>query len=174
MPVIIVFISLAIYNKSDSCKNIFIQGVLHAPYILIYLLVTVVPLLIISKVFQYFHVLAILPISIVLIYIDIKMSFTNYLIVLENNKPIEAIKNSFKYTDKYIGKIILVFITIGIPLGVIDSILSYINNNIFKSNFLTIFTIDVINNILFTIFYVSFFHVYYLSWIERNPEKIQK
>jgi ABC-type antimicrobial peptide transport system permease subunit len=98
------------------------------------------------------------------------MSFANYLIVLEDLRPIEAIKNSFKYTKRYTGKIILTSLLIGVPLGVINLIFHYINRNVFGENAVSGFSLDVMGHILLLIFSVAFFNIYHISWIERNSQ----
>lgn len=168
-----IFLSQGIYNQTISTKDCIFGGIIYVPYILIVYLIIVGPYAAFVGIVKYFDHPTILTsiliiLSVVVAYLGLKTSFTSYLIVLEEYKPIYAIQKSFFYTDGFILKIIFASFCLGAPIGIVKVIYSFLLKDfvLFKAVF--IIGGDILFSFMLLVIQIAVFKIFCLSIAKQN------
>ena len=172
IPIFIIFLSKIYLKKEWKPKEITRQGILYSPYILIVNLIIFLPFALLSTILNYlnsfFSLFSALLITIIFVVVSIKISFSNFLIVLENNKPLEAIRNSFVYTSDYIGKIIISALIFGIPILIFGITINMVNSQLFNSNIFIELMEKILSNAASLLIPIAFFKIYCANYFLRQ------
>nr|BAJ06951.1 putative uncharacterized protein [uncultured bacterium]BAJ06953.1 putative uncharacterized protein [uncultured bacterium] len=179
-PIFILFLSQVVTNETSTKKQLIYNGLTYAPYIIIVFILTFVPMLAfwaLELVVELItHKYSSSPFSMIFkvlltVFVFIKLSFSNCLIVLEGNKPIESIKNSFMFTKGYELKIILSMLAFSIPILAAGFVGNYILPELIINNFATsIFTYFLFTFLLLLV-QVAMFKIYCINYIERQNNR---
>lgn len=131
MSSLIFFMSQAYQGKLQSIKSNLINGLIYAPLLMVTLLIANSPLIaamviMITSVSLYF---LILPLMILGIYVSLRSTFAPFHLILEGDKPLGAIKNSFSSTKGRVSKIVMVLLVFYIATSAVE-VGSTFNTNI--------------------------------------------
>lgn len=169
-PILVLFLSQAIYNKIRPIKEIVLLGMTHFPYMLISYLIVLFPFALLT----YFRNLIglnsfiYLSLNIVLICVVLKAVFSSYLIVLEENKPVESLVNSFRYTRGYVLTILSVGLIFALPISLAGGIAKMIFSALALNSDVIMFSSGTISGFLMVLIQIVFFKIYCLNYIERK------
>lgn len=97
-----------------------------------------------------------------------KLSLQSFFLLLSENKPVEAIKNSYSVTKGYTKNIVGCFVLVGIPYIIIFKILPSIFKNKFEFLFL-LFPLEIFSDLFSTFFVIILFRFYCL--IHQNESE---
>ena len=163
IPSLLIFFATIIRKKQQGIKNTVYNGMVYAPYILVTYIIITSPAIIFALSNQYMNLAFSLTFFIVYMFFIIKTSFTSQLIVFEEFKPFDAIKNSFKFTENYSTTIIFSVIIASLPFVILTTLISRSESLAFIYYILSFVTHLVVETTLFV--------VYYKSYQARNPIK---
>lgn len=116
LPILIVYLSLRKYEQQIVKKDIYYEGAVHVPYVLMVNILSMLPSLLLVYSMKFISIGLMILMSAISLFLYVKLSFSNFLITLEENKPIDAMKNSFQYTVSYPWEIIRNSIRFLLPL----------------------------------------------------------
>ena len=167
-PMLIIFLSLALFNRAWNYKDLFIRGLVFVPKIFLISLILFFPFTIFPYVQEYVGVIWGILFVVIAFFIALKLLFSSYLIVLENNKLFKGIKNSFYYTSNYIGKIFLLLIIVGIPLAATQLIASILIEKYFAIYAIKILIDEFLIEIISLLLPIGIFKIYCLDYFQRN------
>ncbi len=170
LPAFILLLAQSWQNSRWTTKEYVLNGITYAPYLLIVYLIIYVPFYLTIKITSELNISGFIyaVATALFIYVSIKSSFTSYLIVLEEDKPIDSIKNSFKFTTGKAFKIIAALLIFGGPLAILKTILSVAVNQTPNSNFIFEICISVFFTIAYSIIHAGLFTIYCLDYFQRK------
>lgn len=167
LPVVIVFLSLSRYGQPINSREIYYEGIAHLPYVLMVNLVGMLPSLALISAMNKMNILLMMFLSGASLYLYVKLSFSSFLITLEENKPVDAIRHSFQYTVSYGWEIVKNSIRFLIPLVVLKMLVTV---NFSGLTGFSIFTMlgACIDYLLSIITCIVLFEIYLNSYKKRN------
>lgn len=172
---LIIYLSQVIYDQEISPKTCIINGIIYVPYIFLVYLIIIAPPILFIKLLELVNQpelinIIFLPAVIFFLYFVIKSAFSSYFIVLEENKPITAIKNSFRYTKGFITTLIFTSLCFAGPISITQNLYEQITEHL--PNKILLGSIGgICFNLLFITVHICMFKVFHTSFTYYNQQK---
>ena len=166
---LILFISQEFLGEIQPIQTNIIKSFVYLPLVILTLSVCYSPLILLGILLLKTNssVIVTLPLLALGIYASLKTTFSPFLLILEGDKPISAVINSFKYTKGLLGEIFTLILVLWLPTSLIQNI-SNINTSIQPLNI----TLNVAGGVLtvgmFVMLQIAFFKLYVNSCHKRN------
>lgn len=171
---LIIFLSQSIHNQNSSTKYCVIGGIIYVPYIFLIYIVIYGPFVVFAKllwpIYKQENSLFFIIAVIFMAYVAIKTSFATYFIVLEEEKPIPAIKKSFHYTKGFVSNIMFATFCLASPISIMQITYEiFIKDIVFMKHLLTI-SGDVTFSFMFVLIHIVIFKIFYLRFTQYNQQ----
>ena len=172
MSSLVFFMSQAYQEKLQSIKSNLINGLVYTPPLMVTLLVANSPLIAgFATMFtptplQFLT----LPLLVLGIYVSLRSTFAPFHLILEGQKPLDAIKSSFSSTKGQVSKIVTVVLMFYIATTLVE-VASTSNANIELFNILMFF-IGVAVTLLMTAFEQIVVFKMYISSFDSTREQV--
>ena len=171
MSSLIFFMSQAYQGELQSIKSNLINGLVYTPLLMVTLLVANSPLIagfvimLTSTSLQFLT----LPLLVFGIYFSLRSTFAPFHLILEGQKPLDAIKSSFGSTKGQVSKIVKVVMMFYIATTIVEA-LSTSNANIELFN-ISMFFLGIAVTLLLTAFQqIVVFKMYISSFDNKKAE----
>lgn len=145
---LVLFLSQEYQNDIAPIKINLLNSLAYTPYLFTTYLVVYSPFILAVAILLSSAFLAVIttPLIVIGIYASLKSTFVPFHIVLEEERPIQAIIHSFSQTKGYLGKILLILLGFYLFSSIVD-ILTSVETTIKPVNFV-LFAIGVASTIL--------------------------